>query len=134
MAATSLSQHRYFLQQTETDSLLSFQCSFCPSRCSTQNRLKAHMSLHHGDQMPFRCDICGRGYLSRPGLIHHHQSSHEGKTLTCPVCDCKKSKRNNLKQHLRSVHKSDQCMQCMEVIPLEDFDSHMQAHLQHDMI
>ena len=104
----------------------SLNCPFCPTSFSDKFQLKAHISQFHGKQMPFSCSLCGKGYLSAQGL-DHHKSVHEGKKFSCPVCDIKMNQKGNIKQHLRRVHKSDQCMKCLQVYSIKDFSLHFQA-------
>ena len=103
-----------------------FHCPSCPAQFFEKFELKAHMSGNHGDQMPFCCEICGKGYLSARGL-HHHLSLHKGQLYICPLCDRKMNYKSVCKRHLRGVHKSDQCARCMQVFPLEEFDLHIKS-------
>ena len=87
-----------------------------------------HVSTMHADLMPFRCDLCGKGYHSAQGLLHH-KVVHEGKTFTCPVCDRSLTQKGHLKKHMQRVHKSIQCISCMMVVPLEEYDDHVRIHI-----
>lgn len=99
-------------------------CPFCqkpiPADC-----LKAHISKMHGSSMPFVCTLCGRGYQSQAGLSNH-MDVHQGKTVLCPVCDNKFSRKFTLKRHLKFVHMSGQCPTCSLVLKLgPDFNDHV---------
>ena len=76
--------------------------------------------------MPFRCQLCGKGYLSRRGLSHH-MALHEGKTFECPVCGREMNTKGNMKKHLRRIHKSDQCARCMQMFSVEELQLHIQT-------
>lgn len=107
-------------------SLKAFFCTSCPAQFYDRSELKEHMSQSHGDQLPFCCQICGKGYFSNQGL-NHHMKLHEGKSFVCPICDRKMNQLGNIKRHLRNVHKSRQCPQCMKVFHLEEYDAHVQT-------
>ena len=104
--------------------LKSFYCPSCPAKFIEMSELKAHLSQRHGDQMPFCCQLCGRGYRSRKGLWHH-MNVHEGRMSMCPICYRTITQKTNFKKHLRNVHKSDQCDRCMKVFDLEQFNIHV---------
>ena len=111
------------------DALKPFHCPSCPSTFFEQHELKAHISQNHGDQMPFRCQVCGKGYLSARGL-NHHSSLHTGQLFACPICDRKMHRKDSMKLHLRRVHKSEQCSNCTQVFPAETFKLHIASCLQ----
>ncbi|XP_005104483.1 myoneurin isoform X3 [Aplysia californica] len=102
-----------------------FRCSYCPEVFSDHCFLKVHISSHHGEQMPFSCSICGKGYWTQSG-VKHHLRSHKGKQFMCPVCDTKFTQKFSIKTHLRTVHKSAQCVTCSSVFLLgDDYNSHV---------
>ena len=102
-----------------------FHCPSCPAKFMEKFQLSIHMSQNHGDRMPFHCQLCGKGYLSNRGLSHHMSSIHKGKQFECPVCNRKMNRKDHMRTHIRQVHKSDQCFNCMQVFPLEEFQSHV---------
>ena len=114
-------------QNDSFETLKPLQCPSCPARFFGKNELKAHASQNHGDQMPFCCQLCGKGYLSHQGLRDHQMSFHEGQMFFCPICDRKMNYKNVYKRHLRNVHKSDQCSRCMQVFTLEEFKFHISS-------
>ena len=106
-----------------------YPCHSCPAILPSSHLLRTHISNCHVDQMPFRCELCGRGYFSAQGLGHHKAKSHEGKTYACPICDVKKTQKHHLKDHMKRVHKIDVCTTCGLVVPLDEFDRHLKSHL-----
>ena len=116
-------------QINSLEALKPFQCPSCPSTFYEKCELKAHISASHGDQMPFCCQLCGKGYLSRRGL-NHHILLHKGQVFSCPICSQKTNRKDNMNAHLRRMHKSEQCSKCMQVFPLAEFHLHIAACLQ----
>ncbi|XP_005104494.1 zinc finger protein 236 isoform X18 [Aplysia californica] len=108
----------------QSASLRFLRCQFCPEELP-QSLLKQHVSRCHGDQMPFTCTLCGKGFLSQSGL-NHHTLAHEGRKFSCPICDSKFKQNSHLKSHLRNVHKLAQCPTCLGTFPLGvEFNQHV---------
>ena len=103
-----------------------FQCMSgdCRAKFHDKPSLQAHVSDCHGHEMPHMCNLCGKGYMTSSGL-NSHLLVHEGKTFMCPVCDCKLSQISAVRRHIKTVHKSSQCLTCNGVFPLEVFNSHV---------
>ncbi|KAI8792684.1 GDNF-inducible zinc finger protein 1 isoform X10 [Biomphalaria glabrata] len=86
----------------------SLGCPYCSQVFSCDYYLKSHLSDVHGSMMPFTCRLCGKGYLSQRGLIHH-KHAHFGKKFMCPVCGKRFTQKFTSKTHLRNIHNSTQC-------------------------
>ena len=86
--------------------------------------LKTHMALKHGQELPYVCNICNKGYVSMSGL-NHHLRAHKGKQFSCPICDTRFIHRFHIKSHLRTAHKSAQCVTCSGIFLIEDYNSHL---------
>ena len=119
----------YHPRSSSLETLKPYQCTSCHATFTDKMDLKTHMSQIHGHKMPYCCQLCGKGYFSAMGL-RHHKSVHEGKQFNCPVCDKKTNQKGNMKLHLRRVHKSDQCSNCLQVFPLEEFQLHVSTCLR----
>ena len=101
-----------------------FSCQSCPAKFPSHFQLKKHISDFHGTEMPFTCNLCGKGYASYQGY-QMHQLKHEGKRFKCPMCICEVSQKSKIKVHLRNVHKCVPCLTCKQIIPLDIFDQHV---------
>lgn len=101
-------------------------CPVCQETFLDNGSFKAHMSQYHGNEMPFTCTLCGKGYASFSGLSLHLQV-HEGKSFLCPVCDSKFTQNSTMKRHLRMVHKTTQCLTCRNIFKLDsqEFQQHV---------
>ncbi|XP_013073706.2 GDNF-inducible zinc finger protein 1-like isoform X12 [Biomphalaria glabrata] len=111
----------------------SLGCPYCSQVFSCDYYLKSHLSDVHGSMMPFTCRLCGKGYLSQRGLIHH-KHAHFGKKFMCPVCGKRFTQKFTSKTHLRNIHNSTQCSMCLLVFQLgTEYDQHVascQLHSQ----
>ena len=117
---------------TKTSAINNFAnhyCTLCPERFITNKDLKIHFSQVHGDQMRYMCSLCGKGYNTSSGL-KSHMEAHEGKTVDCPICNCKLSKMSNMKRHMKLKHQAIMCMSCKEVVSLDQLNYHICANLQ----
>ncbi|CAL1530103.1 unnamed protein product [Lymnaea stagnalis] len=100
------------------------QCQLCSKLLLDEYYLRCHMSEKHGDTMPFKCSLCGKGYQSQMGLSHHMQA-HKGKTFMCPICDSKFTQKFTIKKHLRNIHMSMQCTSCSLILKLSEYNQHV---------
>ncbi|CAG5136839.1 unnamed protein product [Candidula unifasciata] len=99
-------------------------CMHC-GQVMPKSVLRHHMLQKHGDQMPYQCSLCGKGFLSHTGLSHHLMA-HEGRKFVCPVCDSKFNQKPHLKYHLNNVHKVSQCPACLQTFNIGDeFNKHL---------
>ncbi|RUS81538.1 hypothetical protein EGW08_010708, partial [Elysia chlorotica] len=75
------------------------QCPICNASVS-RNALKHHTTHYHGQHldMPFRCSLCNKGFLSQSGL-NHHKLAHEGRKFSCTICDSRFNQKSHLKTH-----------------------------------
>ncbi|KAK7011012.1 myoneurin-like isoform X3 [Biomphalaria glabrata] len=94
------------------------KCSICAVKFSYKHELKMHLSQQHGQNMPFSCHLCHKGYQTSMGLTYHIRG-HEGKFYNCPVCDAQLTQKSSLKYHLKNVHGVTQCNTCSAILKLE---------------
>ena len=62
----------------------------------------------------FECQDCQRIFNSKPGLIYHIKSKHEGVKYACNHCDHKAVQKQDLARHIQCVHEGVKfaCNQC----------------------
>nr|KAI8755177.1 myoneurin-like isoform X3 [Biomphalaria glabrata] len=101
------------------------KCSICAVKFSYKHELKMHLSQQHGQNMPFSCHLCHKGYQTSMGLTYHIRG-HEGKFYNCPVCDAQLTQKSSLKYHLKNVHGVTQCNTCSAILKLgPEFKHHV---------
>ena len=87
--------------------------------------LQLHMAIKHSQQFPYVCRICAKGYVSMSGL-NHHLRAHKGRQFSCPVCDTRFVHKFHIKSHLKTAHRSAQCITCSGVFLIgEEYDTHI---------
>lgn len=79
-------------------------CPFCGEVLATSYLLKRHMSTTHNQQLPFRCHLCGKGFLSSSGLRHHKHGSHMTRCFVCDFCGARFKHKHHMKDHVRKFH------------------------------
>ena len=84
-----------------------FECEECHRKFSNPGDLRNHkIRLHEGgkprDNM---CDICGKGFTSKSGMLEHVRHVHEKlKKHKCDLCGKTFSTNHGLKNHKMSIH------------------------------
>ena len=106
-----------FKQQSRT-------CSICFESVSLIN-FKYHLYTFHGNNMPHRCTLCGKGFMSRPGLYLHQNAHHGGPKYLCTICSLKFNQKVHLKRHLARKHNLAQCNVCSVTYPVETSNQHI---------
>ncbi|CAG5128590.1 unnamed protein product [Candidula unifasciata] len=103
----------------------SISCPICQEVVADSRSFKSHMSIFHGQAMPYPCTLCGKGYASESGLSLHKQV-HEGKSYVCPVCDSRFTQNSTMKRHMRTLHKTTECFTCKGIFKLgTEYEQHV---------
>ncbi|XP_019721200.1 zinc finger protein 572-like isoform X2 [Hippocampus comes] len=76
----------------------------CDKTFLTATERKKHFLMHHSTERPFKCDICGKGFIT-VGIRNEHVKLHSGKKpFVCEICIKGFSKRHTLNRHKKLVH------------------------------
>ncbi|XP_040886130.1 zinc finger protein 79-like isoform X2 [Toxotes jaculatrix] len=80
--------------------VLSFACSFCEKRFSSQGLLTVHLR-HHTGERPFACSYCDKRFLTN-SVLKSHVRIHTGeRPYACTLCDKKFTQLYPRTVHLR---------------------------------
>lgn len=106
--------------------LIQFKCHHCNESFCRKNQLKAHM-FQHTNQLPYLCEICGKGFLTQRPFRHHRALHHSYK---CNVCKEDFDKWSALQVHRRNVHSTTyECKICKKILKNRTIlKSHMLMH------
>ena len=89
-----------------------FECKICKKMIKHAAYLIKHMKYHVAGR-PFSCEMCGKGFVSRPNLQHHIAYVHEKvrDRYVCEVCGAVYVSKVSLTDHML-LHNSDKLHQC----------------------
>ncbi|EEB16513.1 conserved hypothetical protein [Pediculus humanus corporis] len=81
-------------------------CVICGKDRSSEVDMNKHMKKHRDDRY-FCCDICIFKTVQLKKLIQHRRMHTGEKPHLCPHCSYRSARRDNLRSHVRRVHKKD---------------------------
>lgn len=87
-----------------TNDLPRLSCPICGKDRNGEQSLEAHMQKHRDDKL-FCCDICKFKTLQLKKLIQHRRMHTGERPHLCPFCTYRSARRDNLRSHVRRVHK-----------------------------
>ncbi|XP_005104489.1 myoneurin isoform X12 [Aplysia californica] len=106
----------------------SFTCTICCVESESRTLLQRHMSMQHGQQLPFPCSLCPRGFFTSSGFKRHLNDHGSEKKFSCQYCDLKVKRRQYLISHLRNFHKLYPCLNCMSTFQdVREFNKHLRT-------
>lgn len=77
-------------------------CDLCGKPFKSKQALVGHFNAKHTDK--FKCDSCGKCFESASKLERHKMTHSMDKNVSCPKCDKKFLRRDNMIQHVQNVH------------------------------
>ena len=82
-----------------------FPCKYCEKTFTRKSNAKKHARITHKN---FICEICKEQFTDKI-KFHSHKNFHKyGESFACPFCNMNLSRRANLENHLRTIHKIEQ--------------------------
>ncbi|XP_055621216.1 neurotrophin receptor-interacting factor homolog [Toxorhynchites rutilus septentrionalis] len=81
-----------------------FCCEVCNKKCTSQAGLTQHRDSRHSDiPRPFRCESCGKRFITEAVLVDHQRShSEKYKANACGWCDRRFVYSKDLDRHLEN--------------------------------
>ena len=83
-------------------------CSQCDASFPVRKSMLNHKRLKHGDVKQFNCEKCVYTTSKKENLKQHVQSVHEKVKEICETCGKEFSKKSNLNKHVRQLHTKTQ--------------------------
>ncbi|KAL5015290.1 hypothetical protein ScPMuIL_009560 [Solemya velum] len=130
-----------FRRHLRTHGAEKFQCPKCEKAYTEKEKLNKHIRIVH-DNNPLLCDICGKGFHSREGLMYHvegHMTNRKPRKseyldsyrtptgFLCDICGYKSNFSNNFRRHL-TIH--SQKLDCPHCHLLFTTDRILQRHIE----
>ncbi|XP_017785602.1 PREDICTED: RE1-silencing transcription factor B-like [Nicrophorus vespilloides] len=81
-------------------------CPICGKDRNGEQSIFIHMQKHK-DNKHFCCDLCKFRTLQLKKLIQHRRMHTGEKPHLCPFCSYRSARRDNLRSHVRRVHKKE---------------------------
>ncbi|KAM4525484.1 uncharacterized protein PAE49_001401 [Odontesthes bonariensis] len=88
-----------------------FKCTVpdCDKFYRSTSEVKRHVLVHHSTDRPFKCDICGKGFV-RKSCLNMHAKTHSGeKPFVCQICGKAFPKAYSMLRHKKLLHASVKC-------------------------
>lgn len=58
-------------EKSEKESIVTFDCPYCPKKCGNNGALGSHINKRHKEEKPFACDACSARFASKALLGNH---------------------------------------------------------------
>nr|KAF7387601.1 hypothetical protein H0235_018323 [Vespula pensylvanica] len=85
-----------------------YRCTLCSYACTIEKAFQRHLRAHARGTAPetrVSCAVCGADRSSE--LIQHRRMHTGEKPHLCPHCAYRSARRDNLRSHVRRVHKKE---------------------------
>ena len=83
-----------------------FQCEHCKYRFASKLYLDIHIRSVHTNEKPYACTVCDKRFYSSM-LKYQHMAVHREKRFQCYICYRKFRRKQHVKYHFRTNHRSD---------------------------
>ena len=104
-------------------------CSLCGAAFKSKQLLDQHFVIHtNTSELPHKCDVCGRTYLTATRL-RAHKKTHGEKIYQCEFCAHKFVMSKDLKKHMR-VHTGEKPFSCDFCDERFHFSQDVKRHLK----
>ncbi|XP_021703920.1 zinc finger protein 611 isoform X4 [Aedes aegypti] len=133
----NLVYHLRHIHQKKIDAVQIVSCQLCKRKLLSENELKLHTcSTRRGFQSrppEFKCDQCGKAYVSRQALESHRSVHEETHTISCDLCEKPFANEKDLSYHKKRVHvdASFVCEVCGKAFKVQNqLKTHTNIHMK----
>jgi len=88
---------------------IKYHCDKCSKSFLSKRYLEDHIAVEHEmtKSRKLQCPDCPKMVVGKAKLEHHRSFAHRNGGVKCPICGRRFAEKNNLKRHIRVIHKSD---------------------------
>ncbi|XP_055932324.1 zinc finger and SCAN domain-containing protein 12-like isoform X3 [Argiope bruennichi] len=100
----ALKKHMKVHASGNSNFTLKLSCKICGKDRPSESEMQRHMKKHKKDAN-FLCDICNFSSVQLKKIIQHRRMHTGDKPHLCPHCFYRSARRDNLRSHVRRMHK-----------------------------
>ena len=100
-----------------------FECKICQKKFKYLWKVKRHINFFHVGDSDYKCDSCGKIFITRHNVKRHKLSCEKLKKekierylkRNCHICGYSFTKKESLKSHIKIVHdkiREKKCPEC----------------------
>lgn len=102
----SLKKHQKLHAAGVEQFTIKLSCKICGKDRVTESEMQKHMKKHRRDEH-FLCDLCVFSSVQLKKIIQHRRMHTGEKPHLCPHCSYRSARRDNLRSHVRRMHKRE---------------------------
>ncbi|CAL4181881.1 unnamed protein product [Meganyctiphanes norvegica] len=88
------------------------KCDLCTKTFYKPENLVAHRLRHDGDERPYKCTDCGKGFKRMYALRVHSTTHSDDRPFVCEICAEGFKIQSKLNEHFREFHSDDKHHEC----------------------
>ena len=94
------------------------ECDICHARFARSNSLKAHRTIHMGNnpvsKRPMQCEMCGKRFPVRNALKVHEKTHTRERSSKCDSCPYNSISQHHMEAHMlnHTNQRPNQCEVC----------------------
>lgn len=100
----ALRKHQKIHASGHEQVIIKLSCKICGKDRATESEMQKHMKKHRFNDK-FKCDMCPFESVQLKKIIQHRRMHTGEKPHLCPHCSYRSARRDNLRSHVRRMHK-----------------------------
>ena len=97
------SLHKHILTMHSGEDAKKFKCDHCGKAFITNGKLKAHERIHTGEKR-YSCPHCGLRFTDSSAMARHRKTHEGGSKYSCDLCQKSYSQSYDVVKHKAAVH------------------------------
>lgn len=80
-------------------------CEYCGEIFTIHSELQRHLTIHVGQEKPFKCVVCKSSFRKKETLQRHFLTHTGEKSFECSVCFKAFARKDYVMNHMKRFHK-----------------------------